>query len=91
MSLVTFTAAFSGGAGTLKIQIPGKSDLDFTDDGAQIVDLPSGTISYTASGAAANGPGGGANLTITGTIITDSPQHYGPGLIPPNIHPILVL
>ncbi|TFF37265.1 hypothetical protein [Mucilaginibacter psychrotolerans] len=90
MGTVRFTTAFSGGLGTLKIQIPGQPDIDFSDDGHQDVDLPEGNTQYVASGAAAPGPGGGVVLTITGDVIADSPQQYGPGLIHPNIHPLLV-
>lgn len=88
LRVVRFTVAFSGGVGSLKIQIPGHPDIDFDDDGHREVSLPQGNTQYVASGAAA--PEGSAVLTITGDVITDSPQKYGSGLIHPNIHPMLV-
>jgi len=86
---VGFDVTFSGGVGSILIQINGLPDLNFNNDGHQQVDLPQGNYLYAVSGSAANGPGGGAVLTISGAI-TDSPQHFGPGVIVPAVHPLLV-
>ena len=91
LTTVQFDATFSGGAGTLKVQINGYPDLDFSNNGSQSMQLQKGTVNYAISGAASNGPGGGVVLTISGSgVISDSPLIYPAGLILPNVHAMLI-
>lgn len=84
LKTIRFIAAFSGGGGTLKIQIDGMPDIDFTDDGYQDVDLPVGRVDFIVSGAASPGPNGKAVLTINNARNSNSPLTYGPGIINPD-------
>ena len=82
LKTVTFTSAFSGGDGTLKIDIlPDGPSFEFDKDGSKDVQLAEGEIDFTISGAASPGPKGGVALTITGARASNSPFQYGPGLI----------
>lgn len=87
---VSFSSVFSGGPGTLKIKISGYPDIDLKDNDTRSIDLPPGNYLYSAAGGAATGDGAGCILTIGGDVIVDSPLKFGPGLIYPNIHPLIV-
>jgi hypothetical protein len=81
---VTFTAAFTGGAGNLNIKIyPDGPSFGFDKDGSQTINLPSGVVKFQVTGAPSNGPKGGATLTIDGASISNSPISFGPGTIEP--------
>ena len=90
LKTIRFAVAFTGGAGDLTIKIDGIPEFSFDQDGFKDVSLSGGVINYTAYGSASPGPGGGATLTVSGEVITNSPQVYGPGLIPPNTHAMLI-
>jgi hypothetical protein len=88
MGTVIFAVTFSGGNGTLNIQIDKTTNLSFVKDECQKVLLSKGAHIYIASGAASPGPHGGIRLDITGDVIADSPKKYGPGLLLPDANDI---
>jgi hypothetical protein len=92
MATITFTATFSGGNGTLAVDIDDTIKLNFTDAGPllQTADISIGLHDFVVSGAASPGPGGGVQLVITGDADSNSPLNYGAGVILPDPQQMVV-
>jgi hypothetical protein len=91
MATITFSAAFSGGLGTLSILIDGlEPPLQFKADGSLDIILTAGAHNYIASGAAADDSSGSIQLIITGDVLAESPKTYGPGTFPEDANDINV-
>ncbi|AYL96221.1 hypothetical protein [Mucilaginibacter celer] len=91
LKTINFEAAFSGGSGQLTVLFEnGLGELIFSNSGTKTLDLPQGALNYIISGSSSNGPGGGIVLSISGSVISNAPHSYGPGIIWPNIQTMIV-
>ncbi|WP_025146541.1 hypothetical protein [Pedobacter jeongneungensis] len=81
MGKVKFTAAFSGGEGTLKITFEDKSSITFTADGSLEADLKDGSRTLMFSGTSPESPQGNIHLEISGQVAKKYIYNFPPGNI----------